>query len=102
MPAPRDFYSGDPIPGDHFHDTLCKIWYQIYHAFSGSGISVTTVEGSALPYGADAQAIAYYGTTNNIQTIVYSKSGSTVKTRTFTYVGGGAANDDLLSGTVDS
>ncbi|XHR29901.1 MAG: hypothetical protein ACFUZC_04970 [Chthoniobacteraceae bacterium] len=57
---------------------------------------------TGLPYGADQQVIAYYGSTNNIQTITYKKAGVVVKTRTFNYAGGGTANDDVLTGTIDA
>ncbi len=55
-----------------------------------------------IPFGADQQVVAYYGATNNVQTVTYKKAGVTLKTRTFTYAGGGAANDDTLIGTVDA
>lgn len=40
---------------------------------------------------------AYYGSTNNVETQVYSLSGVTVRTLTFTYAGGGSANNDLVT-----
>jgi len=92
MANARDFYKDEPIMGDHFHDTLCKIWYRL---FAGSG-------GSSLPYGADEQVLSYIGTTNNISTIQFKIGGQVVKTRTFTYVNAGAANDDLIATSVDS
>lgn len=57
---------------------------------------------SQLPYGADEQAITYIGATNNIQTITYKKAGVTIKTRTFSYAGEGAANDDKIIATQDA
>lgn len=45
----------------------------------------------------DEQVFAYYGATNNIQTITYKKDGATVSTLTFQYVGGGAADDDNVT-----
>lgn len=50
--------------------------------------------------GNDYQAIAYYGSTNNIETITYKAGGSggtTVAVQTFAYAGGGAADDDTLT-----
>lgn len=63
---------------------------------------VNSDQTSQLPYGADEQVIAYIGTTNNIGTITYKKGGITLKTRTFSYAGSGAADDDKLTGTLDS
>lgn len=48
----------------------------------------------------DYVAYTYYGATNNIETAVYKtggSGGSTVATLTFTYVGGGAANNDNVA-----
>lgn len=57
---------------------------------------------SQLPYNADQQLISYYTGTNNVYTIVYKKNGTTLKTRTFTYLNGGSADNDLLTGVSDS
>lgn len=68
------------------------------------GVKVITIgdtsgAGSGIPL-YDYQAFTYIGSTNNISTIVYKSGGSggtTVATQTFTYVGAGAANDDLVA-----
>lgn len=52
------------------------------------------------PY--DEQDFTYYGSTNNIETIVYKKATATVLTLTFTYLNSGAANDDLVTKIVPS
>jgi len=67
---------------------ICQLLYN--EAQSGEG------GGMVIPNN-DYQAFTYYGSTNNIQTIVYKtggSSGTTVATQTFTYVGGGASDDD--------
>lgn len=65
--------------------------------------SVSFSNGSQLPYGADQQVISYVGSTNNIDAIIYKLSGSTLMTRTFTYIGGTPNSDDaLLAGTQDA
>jgi hypothetical protein len=38
--------------------------------------------------------VAYYGTTNNVHTVIYTLVGTEVARWTFTYAGGGAADDD--------
>lgn len=45
----------------------------------------------------DAFQIANYGSTNNIHTVVYKKATVTVATLTFTYVGGGTADNDVIA-----
>lgn len=44
----------------------------------------------------DTQVISYVGSTNNIDTIVFKFAGNTVNTLTYSYVGSGASNDDLI------
>lgn len=44
--------------------------------------------------------ISYFGSTNNISTVVYKKDGTTVATLTLTYIGGTPASDDALIDTV--
>ena len=64
-----------------------------------SGAGSASSSGIAIPY-SDYVSYAYYGSTNNIQTATYKTGGSggtTVATLTFTYVGGGAANDDNVA-----
>jgi len=41
-------------------------------------------------------AYTYYGSTNNIDTQVFKSGSTTVATITYTYVGGGVANDDNI------
>lgn len=48
----------------------------------------------------DAFAVAYYGTTNNVHTVIYTRSGTEVARWTFTYVGGAAADDDDVASGV--
>lgn len=45
----------------------------------------------------DEQVFSYYGSTNNIQTIIYKNAGTPVATLTFEYVGAGVSNDDNVS-----
>lgn len=58
--------------------------------------------GSQLPYGVDSQHLEYFEGTNNIQSISFVSGGDLVKTRTFTYLNGGAADDDLITSVIDS
>jgi hypothetical protein len=59
-----------------------------------AGLSPTFVSGQFAIPAFDTQDFTYYGATNNVKTITYSKDGSPVATLTFTYVGSGAADDD--------
>lgn len=52
--------------------------------------------GAAPPH--DEIQLDYYGSTNNLQTVVYRLENETVATWTLTYAGGGAADNDILSG----
>lgn len=47
------------------------------------------------PY--DTITTTYYGSTNNVQTQVFSLNSVTVRTLTYTYAGGGSANNDLVT-----
>jgi uncharacterized membrane protein YfcA len=47
----------------------------------------------AIPAGQTGFTVAYYGSTNNIQTVTYA-DGTVL---TLTYVSGGAADDDLIA-----
>lgn len=60
-----------------------------------SGGGTGTPGGPAIPSGQTSAAVTYYPGTNNIQTVTYQPSGSVM---TITYVGGGASDDDLISG----
>lgn len=44
----------------------------------------------------NSQTFTYFGSTNNVQTIVYKQGVTTVATLTFTYVSGGVADNDLV------
>lgn len=60
------------------------------------------VPGFALP-AYDTLAIAYYGATNNVHTVVYSLAGTIVATLTLSYAGGTPSSDDAtLTGVVKS
>lgn len=53
----------------------------------------------------DYVAYTYYGSTNNIETATYKVGGSggtTVATLTYTYVNGGAADDDNIASVTKS
>jgi hypothetical protein len=56
-----------------------------------SGVSIPTF---------DAFAVAYYGATNNVHTVIYTRNGTEVARWTFTYVGGAAADDDDVASGV--
>lgn len=57
---------------------------------------------SGLPYGADNYVNTYIGSTNNINTTVYKLGAAVLKTRTYTYVGAGAADNDKILTVTDS
>ncbi len=46
----------------------------------------------------DEEVYAYYGSTNNIQTITYKNDSVSVGVVTFTYAGSGVSSDDKLTG----
>lgn len=56
----------------------------------------TTAQGGFIipPY--DKVAYTYFSGTNNIETATYSSSGTTVRTLTFAYEGGGSSDNDLV------
>lgn len=65
-------------------------------------INVRNVAGLNIPQH-DHVSIAYFGATNNPQTVTYKEGGSggqTVATLTFTYVGGTPSSDDADIATV--
>jgi hypothetical protein len=45
----------------------------------------------------DTFATAYYGSTNNVHTVIYTLSGNEVARWTFTYRNGAAADDDDIA-----
>jgi hypothetical protein len=50
----------------------------------------------------DQQVFTYVGSTNNIETISYRSGGQEVALLTFTYVGGGASDDDKVASITQS
>jgi hypothetical protein len=74
-------------------------------ATQASATGTSGSNGGILIPASDYVAYSYYGVTNNIQTATYKSGGSggtTVATLTFTYVGGGAANDDNVASITKS
>lgn len=61
-----------------------------------SGSTFTPAGNFAIP-AFDQQVWAYYGSTNNVQTITYKNGSTTVAVLTFTYAAGGAADDDKVT-----
>ena len=63
-------------------------------------VKIASLSGGTFPIPAsDYQAFTYYGSTNNIKTQKFYQGGSggtLVSTLTYTYVSGGAANDDNI------
>lgn len=60
------------------------------------------IPGFAIP-AYDTIALTYYGSTNNVHVVVYSKNSVTVATLTLSYVGGPPGSDDaILAGVVKS
>lgn len=60
-----------------------------------------TIPGFEIPT-YDEMVLAYYGSTNNLHTVTYKLSGTTVATLTLTYAASGAADDDVLTGVTKS
>jgi hypothetical protein len=87
---------------------ICKILYDLWAGNVSIGImtngpiAVTTPPvGFAIPpY--DSTTYSYFGSTNNVETIVFKKNSVAVATLTFTYVNGGAANDDQVASITQS
>ena len=64
----------------------------------GYGSSAAGLRGDTPPLPAwDKRVLTYVGTTNNAATIVYSLGGNPVATRTLTYIGNGAADNDKVA-----
>lgn len=64
--------------------------------------AITSLQGFQIPE-YDELALTYYGSTNNIATVVYKKTGATVATLTLTYsVQPPVANDAKLTGVTIS
>lgn len=81
-----------------FEVTVMKFiqWYRGEVGSGGAGVPVSPAGSFPIPpY--DQQVFDYFLATNNVQTITYKKDGATVAILTFTYVGGGAADDDNVA-----
>lgn len=53
--------------------------------------------GTSIPAWDSLDATDHYGSTNNIRNLIYKLSGAEVARFTFTYINGGAADDDDLA-----
>jgi len=62
-------------------------------------VNVRNLPGFGIPE-YDSVDLNYVGSTNNLDTVVYKKSTTTVATLTFTYVGGVPSTDDARIDTV--
>ena len=62
-------------------------------------VNVRNLPGFGIPE-YDSVDLNYVGSTNNLDTVVYKKSTTTVATLTFTYVGGTPAADDAKIDTI--
>jgi len=62
-------------------------------------VNVRNLPGFGIPE-YDSVDLNYVGSTNNLDTVVYKKSTTTVATLTFTYVGGTPSTDDAKIDTV--
>lgn len=86
-------------PTDTFQTAVQKAAVLFGQYLSGSITPPSGGSGMVVPEN-DEQVFSYFGATNNVQTITYKLGGSTVATQTFTYVGGGAADDDDVASIV--
>lgn len=62
-------------------------------------VNVRNLPGFGIPE-YDSVDLNYVGSTNNLDTVVYKKSTTTVATLTFTYIGGTPSTDDARIDTV--
>lgn len=62
-------------------------------------VNVRNLPGFGIPE-YDSVDLNYVGSTNNLDTVVYKKSATTVATLTFTYIGGTPAADDAKIDTI--
>lgn len=62
-------------------------------------VNVRNLPGFGIPE-YDSVDLNYVGSTNNLDTVVYKKSTTTVATLTFSYVGGVPSTDDARIDTV--
>jgi len=62
-------------------------------------VNVRNLPGFGIPE-YDSVDLNYVGSTNNLDTVVYKKSTTTVATLTFTYVGGVPSTDDAKIDTI--
>lgn len=93
-PIPLSSASVTPSAADSGDTLLQKIAQLLYNA-SAAAPSVVNVNGFYIPYFTEID-FTYYGSTNNIHTQVFKNGSTTVATLTYTYVGGGSSNDDLI------
>ena len=74
-----------------------QLLIQIFASLNTISSAVTLANGASFsvpPY--NSQAFTYVGGSNNIATQTFKLNGTTVSTLTFTYVGGGVSDDDLI------
>lgn len=62
-------------------------------------VNVRNLPGFGIPE-YDSVDLNYVGSTNNLDTVVYKKSTTTVATLTFSYVGGVPSTDDAKIDTI--
>lgn len=87
------FQNPAPLANEYPNQAVHKFVVWFYHTFGPGGTAPLSGGGGlAIPGGSTGFTVTYYGSTNNIQTVTYS-NGSVL---TLTYVGGGAADDDLI------
>lgn len=78
---------------------LCRGADTEMEALNMIGALLLKIAGSSVTPIHDYKSISYIGDTNNIDSIVYKLGGAdgdVVATRTFTYLNGAAADDDLI------
>lgn len=92
-----------PVPGinagEDQYSVLQKINQLLFDAYGGgTSDSYVNTGGFTVPAFNDVK-FTYYGSTNNIKTQKFYSNGVLVTngTLTYSYAGGGAANDDLIT-----
>lgn len=81
------------LPTNTLGDTEVPLLKQIVTNTGGGTPTYVFVGGYVIPT-FDEQVFTYWGLTNNIKTIAYKSNSALVATQYFTYVGGGASDDD--------
>lgn len=66
---------------------------------AGGALLVSGVLGGMVLPSYDESVLANYPGTNNLHTVTLKSAGTVVGTITLTYAGGGAADNDVLTGT---